>query len=108
MPRGNQNMNKKDVKRLKDIGIHILGIKYSYPDEEFLTDIGFWNYDDWDDQITFRMDGRIESAKHARQIEKALLTLVKAEQSDDPRIKEMLDELETLINLTENSEKCLK
>lgn len=98
-------MNKKDVERLKDLGISILDIKYTYPDEAFLSEIGMWNYEEWNDEVSFSVNGRIESAETARQIERALLTLVKAKQSNDPRVLEMLEELETLIALTEKQEK---
>lgn len=95
-------MNKKDVKRLKDIGVSILDVKYTYPDEKWMEEYGFWNYEQWDDEIVFHINGRVESPKHARQIEEALLILVKAKQSDDPRILDMLEQLETLIGLIED------
>lgn len=95
-------MNKKDVKKLKDIGVSILDIKYTYPDEAFMEQMGFWNYEDWGDEIVFHINGRVESAKHARQIEEALLILVKAKQSNDPRIMDILGQLETLIGLIDD------
>ena len=97
-------MNNNDVEKLKDIGVHVLDIKYSYPDEKFMIRTGFWNHEDFKDEITFSVNGRVESAEQARQIEQALLLLVKAKRSNDPRIMEMLGELETLLNLTEIDE----
>ena len=93
-------MDKKSVKRLKDIGVLIHNVSYSYPDEDWLKDIGFWNHENWEKEIEFSIQGRVESAEDARLIEECLLILVKAKKSKNKAVLEMIKELETLLGLT--------
>jgi len=96
-------MNKNQLDSLQKIGVTINTVKYSYPNPELLAEYGFWNTDQFPERIQFSVNGSIDSPETARHIEQSLLILVKAMQSGDPSVTEMLEEMlgqiDTLLGL---------
>ena len=94
-------MHRDDVKKLKDLGVDIVSVTYSFPDEELLKSLGFWNIEHFPDEIDFTVIGKFKNARAALQLQKDLLSLAQARRSNNAAVKELLDQLETLLRLTE-------
>ena len=93
-------MTRTQIQKLKILGVHIQNITYSYPDEQWLKEVGFWNYEEYKQRITVSVNLEFETVENARNLERNLLILAKAQASDNPAVQNLLNELETLLELT--------
>lgn len=93
-------MTREHREKLKALGIYIQHIQYNYPDENWMKEMGFWNYEQYMKTIGVSVNLEITDANTARKLEQNLLILAEAQASDNPAVQNLLDQLETLIGLT--------